>query len=61
MLTVDLRDPMVNRFNSNMTQEVSGWGPAEDQLLLSLVPTEAWPPPPTVGYLCSAVVVVLVS
>lgn len=25
MLMVDLRDPTVNQFNSNMTQKVSGW------------------------------------
>lgn len=45
MVTVDLRDPMVNQFNSNMTQEVSGCGQDEDQLLLSLAPAEAWPTP----------------
>lgn len=40
-----------------MTQEVSGWGPAEDQLLLSLQHLlRPGPPPPAVGCLCLAVV-----
>lgn len=54
MLRVDLRDPMVNQFNSNMTQKVSGWdgqlGPAGDQLLASLQHLlRPGLPPPTVA------------
>lgn len=51
MLMVDLRDPTVNQFNSNMTQKMSGW---DGQLGTSrrpashipLAPAEAGPPCP---------------